>query len=327
MKTMPIRKAIIPIAGYGTRLFPATKVVPKALFPLVDRDGIAKPIIQIIIEEALAAGVEDICLVIQPDQREPIEGYFFGEIAGAIRHKPQLAVETEKVAEIGKRIQFVVQESQEGYGHAVYCAKDFVGQEPALVFLGDHVYISKTDLPCTRQLVEVYDQIGKSVTSLDRCHEGELYLNGIVRGSQVADDPRLFLLNLTAEKPSVDFAQKHLRTDGVTGGAYLCNFGIDLLTPLLFDILDYNYKHGIRIQGEIQLRDAMGEVMRQEGLYGYLMQGSRYDTGIPQNLIQAVVAFGLHGPYRQQVEQTFRNGSSQHAAPNYEHDLPFSNQR
>ncbi|MFB3041575.1 MAG: sugar phosphate nucleotidyltransferase, partial [Candidatus Poribacteria bacterium] len=131
----PIRKAIIPIAGYGTRLFPATKTVQKALFPLVDRDGVAKPTIQIIIEEALAAGVEEICLVIQPEQRAPIEAYFSGDVVDAIRQKPELAAQAEKVAAIGKRIQFAVQESQEGYGHAVYCAKDFVGQEPVLVFL------------------------------------------------------------------------------------------------------------------------------------------------------------------------------------------------
>lgn len=302
----PIRKAVIPIAGYGTRLFPATKVLPKALFPIVDCDGFAKPAIQIIIEEALAAGVEEICLVIQPDQREPLEAYFLSDVVDAILQKPELAAQAEHVAEIGKRIHFAVQESQEGYGHAVYCAKNFVGREPFLVFLGDHVYISKIDIRCARQLVEVYEQVGKSVTSIEYCHESLLHINGLVRGNRVANVPNLFELDLTVEKPEIDFARKSLRVEGLPQGMYLCNFGIDLLTPLLFDVLDYNYKHSIRTKGEIQLRDAMGEVMRQEGMYGYLVQGNRYDTGIPQNLIKTITAFGLHGPYREEVEKEIR---------------------
>jgi UTP--glucose-1-phosphate uridylyltransferase len=302
----PIRKAIIPIAGYGTRLFPATKAIQKALFPIVDRDGIAKPTIQIIIEEALAAGVEEVCLVIQPDQREAIEAYFRGEVIDAIRRKPELAAQADRVAEIGQRIHFAVQESQEGYGHAVYCGKNFVGDEPFLIFLGDHVYISKTNTPCARQLVEIYEQVDQSVTSLELCHESELHINGIVRGTQVVNHPDLFHLDFTAEKPDADFARKYLRVEGLPNGMYLCNFGIDLLTPLLFEVLAYNYKHGIRTQGEIQLRDAMGEVMRQEGMYGYLVQGNRYDIGIPQNFIQTITAFGLHGPYREQVEGVIR---------------------
>jgi UTP--glucose-1-phosphate uridylyltransferase len=301
----PIQKAIIPIAGYGTRLFPATKAIPKALFPIVDRDGVTKPVIQIIIEEALAAGIEEVCLVIQPEQREPIEAYFFGDVAAAILQKPECAAQAERVAELGKRLHFAVQTSQEGYGHAVYCAKDFVGQEPFLVFLGDHVYISETDTSCARQLVEVYESVGKSVTSIELCHESRLHISGLVRGERVPSHPNLFTLDLTAEKPDVDFARKYLSVRGLPAQMYLCNFGIDLLTPLLFDVLDYNYRHNIRTKGEIQLRDAMGEVMRQEGMYGYLMRGNRYDTGIPQNLIRTITAFGLRGPYRGEVEQEF----------------------
>ena len=300
----PVRKAVIPIAGYGTRLFPATKATLKALFPIVDRDGIAKPAIQIIIEEALAAGVEEICLVIQPDQRGPIEAYFFGDVVDGICQQPELSAQVDRIAEIGKRIHFAVQSSQEGYGHAVYCAKEFVGLEPFLVFLGDHVYISKADTACARQLVGVYEQVHRSVTSVELCHESELHLNGIVRGNRLPDAPNRFELDRIAEKPDVDFARKHLRVESLLDSMYLCNFGIDLLTPPLFDVLDYNYKHGVRTRGEIQLRDAMGEVMRQEGMYGYLMHGNRYDIGVPQNFIKTVTAFGLHGPYRGEVKET-----------------------
>ena len=301
----PIRKAVIPIAGYGTRLFPATKAIPKALFPIVDLDGIAKPAIQIIVAEALAAGVEEVCLVIQPDQQAPIEAYFLGEVPDAMLQKAELRILVDEVADIGKRIQFAVQESQEGFGHAVYCAKDFVGAEPFLVLIGDHVYISNTDTPCAKQLVEVYEQTGKSVTSIEQCHESRLHMSGLVRGDRVPDQPGLFALDVTAEKPDIDFARKHLRVEGLPEHTYLCNFGIDLLTPLLFDVLDYNYKHNIRTKGEIQLRDAMGTVMNQEGMFGYLVQGHRYDTGIPQNLLRTIATFGQHGPHREVVEAVF----------------------
>ena len=111
----PIQKAIIPIAGYGTRLFPATKAVPKALFPIIAQDGIAKPIIQLIIEEALSTGVEEVCLVAQPQQVDPIAGYFSGTVADAILEKPELAAQADRLTEIGQRLHFAIQEKPEGF--------------------------------------------------------------------------------------------------------------------------------------------------------------------------------------------------------------------
>ena len=108
---------------------------------------------------------------------------------------------------------------------------------------------------------------------------------------------RLFTLAQISEKPTVEFAQEHLRVEGIPDQQYLCNFGIDLLNPLLFDILDYNYRHRIVTHGEIQLRDAMTEMIKQEGMSGYRVAGKRYDTGNPQDLLKTVNAFGLDGPY------------------------------
>lgn len=294
----PIQKAIIPIAGYGTRLFPATKAVPKALFPIIAEDGIAKPVIQLIIEEALLAGVEAVCLVAQPQQVDPIADYFSGTVADAILEKPELAAQAERLAEIGQRLHFAIQEKPEGFGHAIYCAKDFAAGEPVMILLGDHLYISESETACAKQLVDVYAEVEQSVTSLDLCHESELSRNGIVHGSPDPESERLYTLAQIAEKPTAAFAQQHLRVEGVPEQQYLCNFGIDLLTPLLFDILDYNYKHGIVTHGEIQLRDAMSEMIKQEGMSGYRVAGQRYDTGNPQELLRTVNAFGLQGPYR-----------------------------
>ena len=294
----PIQKAIIPIAGYGTRLFPATKAVPKALFPIIAEDGIAKPVIQLIIEEALSAGVEAVCLVAQPQQVDPIADYFSGAVADAILEKLELATQAERLAEIGRRLHFAIQEKPEGFGHAIYCAKDFAAGEPVMILLGDHLYISESETACAKQLVDVYAEVGQSVTSLDLCHESELSLNGIVHGNPDPESARLYTLAQIAEKPTAAFAQQHLRVEGVPEQQYLCNFGIDLLTPLLFDILDYNYKHRILTHGEIQLRDAMSEMIKQEGMSGYRVAGQRYDTGNPQELLRTVNAFGLQGPYR-----------------------------
>ena len=298
-----IQKAIIPIAGYGTRLFPATKAVPKALFPIVAQDGFAKPIIQLIIEEAFTAGVGEVCLVAQPHQVEPITDYFSGDVPDAIREKPELSVQVDRLAEIGERLQFAIQSEPQGFGHAIYCAKDFAADDPVMILLGDHLYISDTDVSCAKQLVDVYAQVGKSVTSLDVCGESDLSVNGIVQGNVLSHASRIYELARIAEKPTSDFAREHMRVEGVWDAAdtyqYLCHFGIDLLTPLLFDILDYNYRNKILTHGEIQLRDAMAEVVRQEGMSGYRVAGERYDTGNPQELLRTSYAFGLHGPYRE----------------------------
>ncbi len=298
-----IQKAVIPIAGYGTRLFPATKAVPKALFPIIAEDGFAKPIIQLIIEEALAAGVEEVCLVAQPQQVEPIADYFSANVPAAIREKSELAAQVDRLEEIGERMHFAIQAEPEGFGHAIYCAKDFAGGEPVIILLGDHLYISESGDSCAKQLADIYGQVGKSVTSLDLCDESELSLNGIVHGSPCVESEGRYTLAQISEKPTVAFAQQHLRVEGIPEQQYLCNFGIDLLTPLLFDILDYNYKHKILTHGEIQLRDAMNEMIKQEGMYGYRVPGKRYDTGNPQELLKTVNAFGLQGPYQEVLEK------------------------
>lgn len=303
-----IQKAIIPIAGYGTRLFPATKAVPKAIFPIIARDGLAKPIIQLIIEEALTAGIEEVCLVAQPHQVEPIADYFSGTVPAAIREKAALAVQADRLAEIGERLHFAIQAEPQGFGHAIYCAKAFADGEPVMILLGDHLYLSETDVSCAKQLVDIYAQVGTSVTSLDICDESELHLNGIVHGYSrgalpVSNSARLFQLTHIAEKPTVDVARETLRVEGLPPQQYLCNFGIDLLTPLLFDILEHHYRNTIVTHGEIQLRDAMAELIRREGMAGYRIAGQRYDTGNPQELLKTVLAFAVHGPYRVEVGQ------------------------
>lgn len=181
----------------------------------------------------------------------------------------------------------------QGFGHAVLCAKDFVGNEPFLVLLGDHVYTSSDSASrtCAQQLVDAYNVHGRSVTSLDTCPEKELHLNGIVTGKREANDQHIYRLDRIAEKPKVDFARQNLRVEGLPDDRYMCFFGIDLLTPKVFEILQRNYDTGVRTGGELQLRDAMAKLQEEDGMFGVFIQGARLDTGIPHEYAHA---FGVY---------------------------------
>src|ERR1051325_5019250 len=158
-----VNKAVITAAGLGTRHYPASATIQKEMFPLVDRDGTTKPTIQIIVEEAVDSGVEEVCIVASPDNVEQFRRHFQGfseEAAALFRGKAWAIEEAEKLGELSKRITYVLQESAEGYGHAVYCAREFVGDDPFLLLLGDHVYISASKKPCSRQLIDVFSEHG-----------------------------------------------------------------------------------------------------------------------------------------------------------------------
>lgn len=218
----------------------------------------------------------------------------------------------ERLKYIGDRITFTLQHKQEvqnldqtaeavsnssvslqGFGHAVLCAREFVGNEPFLVLLGDHVYttVDPASRNCAQQLVDSYKVHGLSVTSLDTCPESELYLNGIATGERDSTDLHLYKLERIAEKPKIEFARANLRVEGLPADRYMCFFGIDLLTPQVFDVLQRNYDTGVRTGGELQLRDAMATLQQEQGMFGVFIQGSRLDTGIPHEYAHA---FGVY---------------------------------
>src|SRR3978361_2055426 len=149
-----VRKAVITAAGRGTRQYPASSAVQKEMFPLVDRDGLTKPIIQIIGEEAIDSGIEQVCIITAPGEESLYRDYFRrldGDMIQAFRGKEWAILQSEKLASFGQRLYFAEQSSPEGFGHAVYQAKSFVGDEPFLLMLGDHVYISDTKDRCAQQ--------------------------------------------------------------------------------------------------------------------------------------------------------------------------------
>lgn len=291
-----VRKAVIPVAGYGTRLYPASKAMKKELFPIIDTDGMAKPLIQVIIEEAVESGIESVCLVVREDEKQAFINYFSRpvspELEGRLSERPWAVEEAIKIAELSDRISYIIQKEQKGFGHAVYCAKDWVGDEPFLLMLGDHVYISHSVTRCVKQLIDVFHQVGGNISAVMRTLEDMLHLFGAVAGKQMPEHPRVYEVTEIKEKPSLEYAEMHLRTDGVPLGEYLCFFGQYILTPDVFTYIEYLVDRDIRERGEIQLTSALEMARKELGVfYAYETDGQRYDTGVPISYANTVNAF------------------------------------
>ncbi len=292
MQANKIRKAIIPVAGFGTRLFPATKAVKKALFPIIDRDGRAKPVILAIVEEATSAGIEEIGLVVQKSDRKLFEDFFQAPPPEELFNKlsPPNQKYSQYIQQIGSRITFLTQEEQEGYGHAVFCAKEWVNDEPFLLMLGDHVYLSNTEKSCASQVVEVYEQTHKSVIGLTVMPAEIIQKAGCVMGVWQEKNSMLSITQLY-EKPTVEYAQKHLRVAGMADEKFLAIFGLYVLTAKIFDYLEEHISNNIRERDEFQLTSCLDQLRQDEGMIGYLVKGQSFDTGLPDAYRQTMIDF------------------------------------
>lgn len=286
-----LRKAVIPAAGYGTRLFPATKAVKKELFPVIGRDGRAKPAILAIVEEALSAGVEEVAIVVQPGDRAVFEEFFHAPIP--VEHFHKLSQEDQEyarqLAELGRRVQFLTQERQEGFGHAVYAAREWVGDEPFLLLLGDHLYAADGDASCGRQLVEVFERTGRSVVGLKVTPIEESRHFGCVAGVWAEEG----LLSITdfVEKPDVEYAREHLRVEGLEENRVLTLFGQYALTPRIFGLLDESIRLNLRERGEFQLTSCLDRLRLEEGFSGVVVRGRRFDIGLPEAYRRTLLEF------------------------------------
>lgn len=287
-----VRKAVIPAAGFGTRLFPASKAMKKELFPIVDAQGRAKPIIMVIVEEAVNAGIEEVCLVVQESDLPLFEEFFHSP--PRIEHFNKLSRDDQRysdyILELGHRVTFVTQHSQEGFGHAVYCAREWVKDEPFLLLLGDHIYASDTGTSCARQLLDVYERVGGNVVGLKVTPAEELHKFGCVTGTWQERDALLAVTEF-AEKPEIAYAREHLHVDGMDENLFLTVFGQYVLSPKIFDYLQENLKRNVRERGEFQLTSCLDALRREEGFTGYLVKGRRFDIGNPEAYRQAVIDF------------------------------------
>lgn len=270
-----VRKAVIPAAGFGTRFLPATKATPKEMLPIVD-----KPTIQYIVEEALASGIEEI-LIITGRSKRAIEDHFDRSIELELNLEASgKTAELEMVKEIsGIRIHYTRQKEPRGLGHAILCAKQFVGDEPFAVLLGDDVVDGK--VPALKQLIDVYDKTGASVLGVQEVPQEKVSSYGIV-DSQPTEEARTFTVRDMVEKPAVAEAPSRLAV-----------LGRYVITPQVFDILEQTPPGR---GNEIQLTDALKVLAKQQAMYAYNFEGRRYDVGDKQGFLEATVEMALKRP-------------------------------
>lgn len=262
------------------------------MMPVLDSDGLVKPAIQLIVEEAVESGIERVCIVTQRGDAT-FEDYFSplsDEMENTLREREWALEASSKIEILGEKIDFVIQHKQEGYGDAVLCAREWVGDEPFLLLLGDHLYRSIKETRCAKQLIDVHQRCRKSVSAVVRTPEDRLRLYGTVAGERVGREP-VYRLREIVEKPDVNYARTHLRVEGLPEGEYLCFFGMHVLTPGIFSCISYHKENKIYLRGEIQLTDAQEMLRAREGHYAFEVEGRTYDFGNPEGVAETIVAF------------------------------------
>ncbi len=292
MPTNKVKKAVIPAAGFGTRLFPATKAIKKELFPIIDRDGRAKPVILAIVEEAASAGIAEIGIVVQEGDRQIFEDFFKAPPKPELFQKlsPLNQEYSQYLQDLGGRITLLIQDEQEGYGHAVFCAKEWVKDEPFLLLLGDHVYASDSETSCASQLLEVYNQVAQSVVGLTVMPGEIIHKAGCVTGVWQDSDSILSVTQLY-EKPELEYAKDHLHIEGMAEDQFLAVFGMYVLEAKIFNYLEEEIKHNVRYKGEFQLTTCLDRLRQDRGMIGYLVKGQYFDTGMPEFYRQTMIDF------------------------------------
>lgn len=295
MSTQRIRKAVIPVAGLGTRHFPASHAVKKELFPVVGQDGIARALFHYHLLELDRAGIEQVCIIVQPGEDAMIRAYLAGpgdEYLKRLQKYPALLAEAEQMKAFARRVTFAVQNTQEGYGHAVFQSRAFANGEPVLLCLGDHLFRGATVSPY-RELADAAAVAGgRSVSAVNRITADELKGYGTIAGQRRENHSRLIDVALIIEKPAPAVAREKLHVDGLPAETWLGWFGMHLLAPSIYDVLEEMIRDDVRDNGEFQLTRAQ-EIQRQRE--GYLalemQQATRFDFGIPDDFVRSVQEF------------------------------------
>ena len=272
---MNVTKAVITAAGRKQRTLP--------LQTLIDRDGQEKSVLRILLEEVVAAGIDEICVVVRPGD-EPA----YAQVAG--QH--------------GGRLHFTHQTEPRGHGHAIYCAHQFVGRDPFLHLVGDHLYVSQTAQGCAQQLVAVAAAEACTVSAVQPTRESLLPYYGAVGGRRLSGRQGLYEVDAVVEKPTPTEAEQHLLAPGLRAGHYLCFFGMHVLTPTVMEILaglvtaagaDAAPASGITLSA------ALAELAAREKYLALELPGARYDVGVKYGLLTAQMALALSGQDREDV--------------------------
>lgn len=268
---MRITKAVITAAGRAQRTLP--------LQTLVDQDGAEKAVLRILLEEVLRARVEEICLVVCPGDEEA-----YARVAG----------------DHAGRLRFVTQAEPLGYGHAVYCARDFVGEDPFLHLVSDHLAVSRTAKGCAEQLVEVAENEQCAVSAVQTTRENLIGRYGVVGGQRVAGRQGLYRIETVVEKPTATEAEQKLLVPGLRAGHYLAFFGMHVLTPAVMELLGRALAARAG-NGAVSLSAALDELARREQYLAFETAGWRYDVGARYGLLTAQLALALAGRDRDEV--------------------------
>jgi len=283
-KTKAVTKAVIPVAGYGTRMYPVTKLIKKEFFPVIDADGYAKPVLLIILDELINAGIEEICLIIRPGEEELYLSLFrkLQEDHGS-KLPSNLKSFESKLRLLKDKLVFAYQEQMLGFGHAVLQSAKFTEGEPVLLVLGDHIYHSKTGQNCAAQLIEAFEKTEQLTIGMFEIPSEDTPKYGVVSGDFVGADKRLARLNSIIEKPQISYAKSNLGIDGRQ-----CAVFMYVLTPAVYETLGKQYKDGKTEFGEFQLTPALDAVADKSGAYGMLIDGERFDVGLPDKYRETV---------------------------------------
>ena len=270
---MRISRALITAAS------PAQQSLP--LQRIVDRDGVSKPLLRIIVDEALDAGVDEIVVVVAPGSADSYR---------------------DAVPEIAKHLRFVEQRVPQGYGHAILSARDVLGDAPFLHLVGDHIYISNESRRCAKQIVDLAGSESCAVSAVQSSREHLLPYYGVVSGRPLSGHTQVYNIEHVIEKPTPTEAEQRLMTPGLRIGHYLCLFGIHVLTPLIFDILQAHLRAAP--DATLQLSPALQELAKRERYLALAHIGRRYDTGAKYGLLTAQLALGMHGVDRDEIMAT-----------------------
>ena len=295
-----VRRAIIPVAGFGTRLYPATRALKKDFFPIPCPDGLVRPVILILLEELVKSGIEEICLVLGSEEERQLYADYF-ERPLPEEHLRKLNAEAQEfenhILDIGKRLHYVYQREKRGFGHAVYQAAQFARNEPVMLLLGDTIYRSESNKPCALQMIEEYERYNSLMVSIHSIPLSEVSHYGILHGIWEDKEQSVLNVNVMQEKPKSSYAEEFLGVRNKDGEKeYYSVFGQYILTPEVFAQLHEDIMQR-EIDGdhvsEIELTSALEAVRQRSGMMGIRLKGRMYDMGNPSALSRCVKEYPI----------------------------------
>ena len=290
-----VRKAIIPVAGFGTRLFPASHAISKDFFPIPDKDGMVKPVILILLEELVKSGIEEMCLIIgSEEERQKYHDFFETPLPEEYLGKlsPIMQEYENRILSIGRKLRYVYQKEKRGFGHAVYQAIDFANNEPVLLMLGDTLYQTNSNKPCALQMIERYERINQLMVSIHPIPLSEVSHYGILSGTWDDKNETELIVSQMNEKPRASYAEEYLGVKCKDGTQkYMSVFGQYILTPEVFEQLHSDITNSTSSHKEIELTSALDKVRERHGMIGVQLQGRMFDMGNYNAFIKCVSEF------------------------------------